>query len=549
MTEPGDGRLGAVTDREPAVARPPARAAASGASLVAAGVLISRALGFVRDATIAHVLGTSTAAGALRAAMRIPNLLQNLFGEGALSASFIPVYARLRTEERHDDAVRVAGAVFSLLSLLSAVLVLAGITWAPGLVALLTPGFSAETRALTTTLVRIMFPGIGLLVLSAWCLGVLNSHRRFFLSYASPVVWNLAIIAALLFGRRVSLEDAARLVAWGALVGSLLQFLVQLPAVLALVKGIRLRFALSDPSVRTVARNFGPALLSRGVVQLSSFVDLQFATIVSAGAVAALGLAQAITLLPVSLFGTAITAAALPAMSSVTGDTGERTNALTARLAANQRRIAFFVVPSAAAFLAIGDAIAAALYRSGRFGATDATWLWGILAGASLGLLASTLARLYSSVFFALQDTGTPMKFALVRVVVGMLLAYALGILAPGWLGIDARWGAAGLTLAGGVAGWAEFALLRRGLVARIGSIPSMLPVLLPLWFCALAAAIVTWTVRWPWLGPAGVPTRLQAALLMVVFAAAYGVATLILKVPEAVSLVSRVKRRVGSAG
>jgi putative peptidoglycan lipid II flippase len=538
MTEPDAGVAGKMNGQTETTVRGSGRAAASGASLVAAGVLISRALGFVRDATIAHVLGTSTAAGALRAAMRIPNLLQNLFGEGALSASFIPVYARLRTEQRSDDAVRVAGAVFALLALLSAMLVLAGITWAPQLVALLTPGFSETTRA---------FPGIGLLVLSAWCLGVLNSHRRFFLSYVSPVVWNLAIIVALLLGRRVTLDDAARVVAWGALVGSLLQFLVQLPAVLSLVKGMRLQLALTDPSVRTVARNFGPALLSRGVIQISSFVDLQFATIVSAGAVAALGLAQAITLLPVSLFGTAITAAALPAMSSVTGDTDERSNALTERLAANQRRIAFFVVPSAAAFLAIGDAIAAALYRSGRFGATDATWLWGILAGASLGLLASTLARLYSSVFFALQDTGTPMKFALVRVVIGMALAYTLGLLAPGWLGIDARWGAAGLTLAGGVAGWAEFALLRRSLVARIGTIPSMLPVMLPLWFGALAAALVTWTVRWPWLGPAGVPTRLQALFLMVVFAAAYGIATLTLKVPEAVALVSRMKRRTGS--
>ena len=517
----------------------------SGSALVAAGVLISRVLGFARDAVIAHVLGTSVASGALRAALRIPNLLQNLFGEGALSASFIPVYARLRTEGRDEDAVRVAGAVFTLLAMLSSVLVLIGVIWSKELVALLTPGFPAETRALTTTLVRIMFPGVGLLVLSAWCLGVLNSHRRFFLSYVSPVMWNLAIISAVVFGHRTSLDDAARLVAWGALVGSALQFLVQLPAVLSLVRGMTLRPAVDDPSVRTVARNFGPALMSRGVLQVSSFVDLQFATMLSERAVALLGFSQAISLLPVTLFGTAITAAALPAMSSETGDGETRSAAIRVRLSANQQRIAYFIVPSAAAFLTIGDTLAAALYRSGRFGASDATWLWAILAGASLGLLASTLARLYSSAFFALQDTATPLRFALVRVAVGIVLAYLLGVRLPGWLGIETQWGTAGLTLAAGIAGWTEFALLRRGLRKRIGALPVMLPQLLRLWACAMLAAVATWGVRLPWLGRSGVPERLQALALLVVFAAAYGLSGLALKVPEAVAIWKSIRRRI----
>lgn len=527
----------------------PAASRGSGAVLVAAGTLVSRVLGFARDAVIAHVLGTTAASGALRAALRIPNLLQNLFGEGALSASFIPVYARLRAEGRDDEAVRVAGAVFTLLALLSATVVLIGVTWSVELVTLLTPGFSATTRALTTTLVRIMFPGVGLLVLSAWCLGVLNSHRRFFLSYASPAMWNLAIISAVLFGRRTTLDDAARLVAWGAMVGSALQFFVQLPAVLSLVRGITLNPAVSDPHVRTVVRNFGPALMSRGVLQVSSFVDLQFATILSESAVAALGLAQSITLLPVAIFGSAITAAALPAMSSVGGDGDARNTALRNRLAANQRRIAYFIVPSAAAFLAIGDAIAAALFRSGRFTAADTTWLWAILAGASLGLLASTLARLYSSAFFALQDTATPLRFALVRVGVGIALAYLLGIRLPGWIGIDLRWGTAGLTLAAGIAGWSEFALLRGGLRRRIGALPPVLPLLLRLWASALGAAIVTWAVRLPWLGRDGVPRRFEAIVLMGVFALTYGAITLSLGIPEATALVARVRRRRAGAG
>ena len=531
--------MAATDGSTPSTRRPvTATASASGATLVAAGVLISRVFGFARDSVLAHVLGTSVASGALRAALRIPNLLQNLFGEGALSASFIPVYARLRTEGRDVEAVRVAGAVFTLLALLSSALVLIGVSWSAELVGLLTPGFDAATRALTTTLVRIMFPGVGLLVLSAWCLGVLNSHGRFFLSYVSPVLWNAAIIVAVLIGRQGSLEYAARMVAWGAMIGSALQFLVQLPSVLSLVRGMRLRPSLDDPSVRTVARNFGPALMSRGVLQVSSFVDLQFATMLSANAVSALGFAQS-----------AITAAALPAMSSEAGDGAARSAALRTRLAANQQRIAFFIVPSAAAFIAVGDALAAVLFRSGRFGAADTTWLWAILAGASLGLLASTLARLYSSAFFALQDTATPLRFALVRVTVGLLLAYLLGLRLPDWLGVDTRWGTTGLTLASGIAGWTEFALLRGGLRRRIGALPVMLPHVLRLWACAMVAAAITWAVRVPWLGLHGVPRRLEAMVLLSLFAASYGVMTVLLRVPDAVALQHRLlRRRVAAA-
>jgi putative peptidoglycan lipid II flippase len=178
----------------------------------------------------------------------------------------------------------------------------------------------------------------------------------------------------------------------------------------------------------------------------------------------------------------------------------------------------------------------------------DATWLWAILAGASLGLLASTLARLYSSAFFALQDTATPLRFAVVRVVVGILLAYLLGIRLPEWLDVDTRWGTTGLTLAAGIAGWTEFALLRGGLRRRIGALAPLLPHLLRLWGCALVAAATTWAVRVPWLGVDGVPRRFEALALLLVFAAAYGVMTLLLAVPEATALRNRILRRQGSA-
>src|SRR5688572_3301853 len=150
------------------------------AALVAAGILFSRIIGLVRERVFGFYFGVTPEADAFRAAFRIPNLLQNLFGEGVLSASFIPVYASLVENGEREEASRVAGAVFAMLALVVSVLVLAGVLAAPWLVDLIAAGFPADKRALTVALVRVLFPGAGLLVLSAWCLGILNSHHRFF---------------------------------------------------------------------------------------------------------------------------------------------------------------------------------------------------------------------------------------------------------------------------------------------------------------------------------------------------------------------------------
>src|ERR1041385_1677533 len=169
------------------------------AFMVGAGILISRIIGVIRQRVFAHYLGFSDAAGAFSAAFRIPIVLQNVFGEGALSASFIPVYANLMARGEKEEAARVADAVLTLLALATSVIVLVGVLTTRFFVGLFAASFDPATRELTIQLIRIFFPGAGLLVLSAWCLGVLNSHRRFFLSYTAPVVWNLAIIATLMW--------------------------------------------------------------------------------------------------------------------------------------------------------------------------------------------------------------------------------------------------------------------------------------------------------------------------------------------------------------
>jgi putative peptidoglycan lipid II flippase len=466
------------------------------AALVAAGILLSRISGLIRDRVFAHYFGTSDAADAFRAALRIPNVLQNLFGEGVLSASFIPVYANLVARDDREQAGRVAGAVFALLALLSSAMVLIGVLATPLLIDLIAPGFHGEKRLLTIRLVRILFPGAGLLVMSAWCLGILNSHRRFFLSYSVGVLWNLAMIGALVgFGPSQSQEQLAVTVAWASVAGSAAMFLAQLPTVLALVTALRVQFETQLDSVRTVVRNFGPVFVSRGVVQLSAYIDSLLASLIPLG-VSALAYAQTIYLLPVSLFGMAVSASELPLMASAVGSHEEVAGILRARLISGLRRIAFFVIPSAAAFIALGDVVAGAIYQGGRFTHEDAVWVWGILAGAGVGLLASTYGRLYSSAFYALKDTRTPLRFAIIRVVLTTVLGYLCAIPLPPLLGIDAKWGVAGLTASAGVSGWVEFLLLRRALGKRIGAAPAGVAFLARLWGAAVVASGAAWGVK-----------------------------------------------------
>ncbi|MBN2354900.1 murein biosynthesis integral membrane protein MurJ, partial [candidate division KSB1 bacterium] len=289
----------------------------SGALLVASGIFLSRIAGLIRDRVFAHFFGNSDAADAFKAAFRIPNFLQNLFGEGTLSASFIPVYAKLLAEGKEKEAGRVAGAIATILSLVVSLLVLLGVLVTPYLIAVIAPGFTGAKRELTIQLVRILFPGMGLLVLSAWCLGILNSHRRFFLSYAAPVMWNLVMIAALLFyGPKMGQFSLAETIAWASVVGSGLQFLVQLPNVLRLAKGLRFSPAINNIHVRTVIRNFMPVFFGRGAIQISGYIDELLASLLPTGAFAALSYAQTLYLLPLSLFGMSVSAAELPAMSS-----------------------------------------------------------------------------------------------------------------------------------------------------------------------------------------------------------------------------------------
>ena len=471
------------------------------AQIVAAGIFLSRISGLLREGVFSMFFGTGGAADAFRAALRMPNVLQNLLGEGVLSASFIPVYSELLEQGRKDEAGRVAGAIFALLAAIAGALALIGLLLAPLLVRVFAYGFY-EARfddgryELTVALVRIIFPMTGILVLSAWALGILNSHRRFFVPYVAPVLWNAAMIATMLiFGRRMDPTGLAGALAWGALIGGALQFLIQVPFVLRVERSLRIRWDTRLEGVRTAARNATPAIMGRGVVQLSGWLDLFLASFLAAGAVAVIGFAQTLYVLPISLFGMSVAAAELPELARERGQTGE---VLRTRVNRGLEQIAFFVVPSLVGYLLLGDVVVGALYERGRFDEYDTILVALTLAAFSIGLVASTATRLFSSAFFALHDTKTPAKFAVVRVLLAAALGAGLMVLLDRYeLAPGKRLGPVGLALGAGTAAWVEWWLLRRSLKPRIGVVGTGRKTLGRMFLAALLAGGVARGLHW----------------------------------------------------
>jgi putative peptidoglycan lipid II flippase len=543
-----------MTDMVPSrpVARRSSRAAAA---LIAAGIFLSRIVGLVRERVVATYFGAGAYADVFSAGLRMPNVLQNLLGEGTLSASFIPAYSELLGQGRTAEAGRLAGAMLALLLAVAGGITLLGVVLAPVLVSIFTPGFVGERRELMITLVRILFPMTGVLVLSAWALGILNSHRQFFIPYFAPVLWNVAIIAALVaFGQRFTPGDLLIAAGWGALIGGVLQFGIQLPWVVRLDREIRLNNGRREPAFKQVVANAGPAILGRGVVQLSAYVDLLLASLLAIGAVSRLRYAQTLYVLPISLFAISIAAAELPELSQ---ERAAATEALRARASAAARRAAFYVVPSCVAFVLLGDVFVAAIYRTGEFTAADVTLVWLILIAYSLGLVASTSTRVYQSACFALRDTKAPARAASLRVliaaVVGALLMLQLEAVSVRGIAIDIGWftdarvqglqlGAVGLALGASVGAWLEWGLLHRALARSIGAVGAGAMQLAAMFGAAILAGAAAFATK---LTLGTLHPVSAAAVVGSVFGAGYLLAAWALRVSEARTFTESLRKRL----
>lgn len=429
------------------------------AGSVAAGIIVARLLGFLRERVFAHYFGNTPAADAFRAALKIPNVIRNLLGEGTLAASFVPVYAGLLARGEEAEARRLASALASLLFLVTAAAALLGSWLAPIITDFAAPGFSGPTRDLTVRLVEILFPMSGIMILSAWCLGVLNTHGKFFLSYAAAGMWNVAQIAVLialggyLLGARLVIA-----LAWGALAGSALQVAVQLPTVLRVAGRVHWELNLRLASVRQVIRNWIPVVVGAGVVQISSIVDTQLASLLSGGAVAILGYAQLLATLPLSLFGVSIAAAALPQLSR--DATAPGAQELVSRMSDSLRRLGFYILPSAFGLASLGSWLVAALFQTGEFRSWDTELVAAVVAAYTIGLPAQATVKLLASGHYALGDTRTPVRIAVLSVLTSAALAFAL--MQP--LGV------AGVALGSGLGAYLNLGLNYATLQKRVGS-------------------------------------------------------------------------------
>ena len=473
----------------------------SAAVFVAAGILASRIFGLVREKAVAYYFGVGAHLDVYQLMMKGANLLNNLLGEGTLSASFIPIYSRMLEEGRERDAGRFAGAVLGILMTIAATVTLAGVLLAKwAVIAIGGYGFlddaaevaagtiAVDRYALAVELFRYALPMAAFLMMSAWALGVLNSHRRFFLPYVAPTIMNIATVAALVWAATAQFDDPFGIGALdvvpipalnavltaaivGTLVGGFLQFAVQLPLVFKLSKGLRLSVSTKVKGVREAARAFGPVVAGRGVAQVSSYVDTWLATLATAGTLGALRPSLVLYMLPISLFGMSVAASELPELSRISQ---ARLQDFLGRVDRSTRQMLYLIVPTVVGYLGFGLLIVRTLFGGGEFTIEHAWLVYLILVGYTLGLGATAVSRLLQNSFYALGDTKTPAKIAVLRVVTSGAIGAALmfwldGTTVEAAVGVSAgrfplTLAAVGLALGSAVGAWAELLALRLAL-------------------------------------------------------------------------------------
>ncbi len=543
-----DAEIAAVDDARAAGGK-------SAAVLVAAGIFLSRVIGLVRERAISYFFGLGPHADVLRVAFKTPNFLQNLLGEGTVSAAFIPIYSRMLQEGRPEAAGRFAGAVLGLLTALVAVCVAAGMLLARPLLAILQPGWLGDAArvaagtadvdrfALVVQTVKYTFPMAGVLVLFAWALGVMNSHRRFFLPYVAPTVWNVAIIAGMawaaiaLFGTPTAIGQltavpvaAADRILFaalaGALVGGVLQFAVLLPGVAREMRGFRLSLSPDVEGVRESFKAFVPVVLGRGAYQISGYLDLFLAGFLAAGAISALTQALTLYVLPVSLFGMSVAASELPELSRIRAGGAD---ALLARIRASLGQILYPIVAATVGYIGFGGLVVGAFFQTGQFGAADTALVAVVLAAYALGLVATTASRLLQNAFYALGDTKTPARLAVWRLAVAASVGAGLMLVlerysVEGVLGVASaeplRLGAVGLALGASLGAWIELWALARALRAQAPAfrlpVPEAMRMLGLAGLASIPAAIAQALL------PDAAPILVRAAVVLGLFGTAY---------------------------
>lgn len=455
---------------------------ARAAGVVSAATLLSRVLGFVRDMIIARAFGAGTATDAFFAAFRLPNMLRELLGEGALSAAFIPVFSETLTKKGREPAWRLVRSVLTLLALVLSLISVTGILLAPVLIQLIAPGFQSipSKFTLAVLLARMMFPYILLVGLAALFMAILNALGHFATPALSPSMLNLAMIGCALF-MAPYMDPPILALAIGVLLGGAGQLLIQIPVARRWGMGTRQGLDLHDPDIGRIARLMTPGVAGLAITQVNVFIGTFLASFLGEGSISVLYYAFRLIAFPIGIFGVAIATAAFPAMAKQAAVHSLEEVGATA--ADSLRLVLFVTLPCMVGLLVFRVPIVQLLFERGAFDRTLTLATADVVFFYALGLGAYVSTRNLVPAFYAIQDTATPVKIGAIAVLVNI----GASVLFMGPLG------AGGLALATALSSFVNlgllvFALRRR--LGRLGAAP-FLPSLLRLGVASAAMGLV----------------------------------------------------------
>jgi putative peptidoglycan lipid II flippase len=504
-------------------------------------------LGVVREQVFAALLGAGLHADAFQIAFRIPNLLRDLFAEGALSAAFIPTYARALLTEGRPAANRLASRVLTLVAVFLGLVVLLGIGAAAPLVGLLAPGFDdvPGKAPMTVLLTRVMMPFLPLVSFAAVAMGMLNAEERYGLPAFSPAMFNIVTIAwgAMLWALGLPLDQVALGWALGTLLGGAAQFLVQVPGLRRQGWTFRPEWSPADPEIRRMGALMAPATMGLAAVQINIFVNSYFASF-EQGAVACLSYAFRILYLPIGVFGVAVGTVATSGLArrAAAGDM----EGLRATLRQSLSMLSFLTIPATVGLMVLATPIVRLLYERGAFAHGDATERTAVaLVYYSLGLVAYTGVKVLAPAFYALGAPRVPLLASAAAVLTNLAVNVAL------YRSVGFRSVALGTSLGA----WVNAAILAAALERRVGGVRSAEGVdgaARKLLATGAMAVLAVGAARFleSAVGTRGLFAQLITGLVPVTLGTlVYGAAALALRVPEATALGAALRRRVGAEG
>lgn len=429
--------------------------------------MLSRVLGLLRDMVLARLFGASAGADAFFVAFRIPNFLRRLFAEGAFSQAFVPVLSEYKSQRDHSDVRQLLDHVSGSLGLVLFGITLVGVLAAPLLIMVFAPGFldDGDKYDLTVAMVRITFPYIFFISLTALAGGVLNSYGRFAVPAFTPVFLNLSLIAAALW-LAPRLADPVMALAWGVFVAGLVQLLFQLPFLLRLGLLPRPRFGLCKKDrhegVQRIGKLMLPAIFGSSVVQINLLFDTLIASFLATGSVSWLYYSDRLVEFPLGVFGIALATVILPALSRQHASAESVDYARTMDWAL--RLVILIGVPAALGLLLLAQPLLTTIFHYGEFGSHDVAMAAASLMAYALGLLGFILIKVLATGFYARQDTRTPVRIGIIAMLANMVLNVA--IVVP-WVWLDRPAPHAGLALATSLSAFLNAGLLYRSLLRQ----------------------------------------------------------------------------------